>query len=179
MLETYKGSVMIGINHLGKNWGLYMREIGHWWTGFVCVGVVLVETMSEMLKEWVDSGAERGLRTWSWSWGNLQWWMRRKAAKPARKPSWYLRTGSASLPRTFSDTSASFCFSSKGVMSVNEVKSEKESMLLHWWRVDLLWIFKCLYLSVGHLPLQKRAANLKQMTGVLDHRDRYSALQHK
>lgn len=28
MLETYKGSVMIGINPLGKNWGLYMREIG-------------------------------------------------------------------------------------------------------------------------------------------------------
>lgn len=29
MLETYKGSGMIGINPLGKNWGLYMREIGH------------------------------------------------------------------------------------------------------------------------------------------------------
>ena len=65
MVETYKGSIMIGINHFGKSYGAVhegdkaLMEYFLW---------VLVEMMSEMLIEWGIKS--RGLR--SWSWGNLQ-----------------------------------------------------------------------------------------------------------
>ena len=129
--------------------------------------------------EWIQE--QRWLRTWSWSWGNLQWWSSEKETSQASKETFLIAKDWISFPaqdflRHFLLPSVS---AARAWMSVNGVKSEKESALLDWWRVDLLWSVKCLYLSAGHLPLQKRAANLKQRTGVLDHGDRYSALQHK
>lgn len=91
MVETYKGSIKIGINHFSNSYGAVhegdkaLMEYLLW---------VLMEMMSEMLKEWGDSRAE----DWGLGLGlggicsDAE--VRRKGAKPARKPSWYPRTGS-------------------------------------------------------------------------------------